>query len=181
MIFLGGCLAKTVAWKLKRWQRLTLVFWVLALAILPAQAEDGGRQAEVARRGTDVMPFSLAQTQHQFTKTETGGIQRVVSRDPHNHEQIRLIRQHLKQLAERFTRGDFSGPESIHGSDMPGLAQLREAKQGSLHIIYTAEPAGARLTFRSDDTLLVRAIHDWFDAQLHDHGHDAMEVHHHPQ
>ena len=63
---------------------------------------------------------------------------------------------------------------------MPGLAQMREAKADHLHIAYRAEPSGARLTFRSDEASLIMAVHEWFDAQVHDHGHDAMEVHHHP-
>ena len=124
------------------------------------------------------MPFSLAQTQHQFTKTENGGIQRVISRDPQNQEQILLIRQHLEQLAKHFSKGDFSGPESIHGADMPGLAQLRSALSGELQVNYSAEAAGASLIFYSTDTLLIKAVHELFDAQLHDHGHDAMEMHH---
>ena len=39
--------------------------------------DDAQRQAEVAGRGKDVMPFSLAATTHVFTKTAEGGIQPV--------------------------------------------------------------------------------------------------------
>jgi hypothetical protein len=152
---------------------------LLVLTVHPTTAaENTDRQAEVTRKGAKVMPFSLEKTQHQFTKTETGGIQRVIARDAHNKEQIQLIRQHLEQLSKKFALGDFSGPESIHGADMPGLAQLKNAKPGTLQIIYTAEPAGASLSFKSTDSELIKAVHSWFDAQLHDHGHDAMQMHH---
>lgn len=178
MLFRGYRAMKMVAWKVFLWCCLTPVVGLLALLSEPAHAEDSARQAEVARRGAEVMPFSLEQTQHQFTKTENGGIQRVISRDPLNQEQIRLIRLHLEGLAKNFNKGDFSGPESIHGSDMPGLAQMRSAKPGQLQVSYATEAAGASLTFHSVDILLIKAIHDWFDAQVHDHGHDAMEMHH---
>jgi hypothetical protein len=152
---------------------------LLVLTVHPTTAaENTDRQAEVTRKGAKVMPFSLEKTQHQFTKTEHGGIQRVVSRDPLNQEQINLIRQHLEQLSKKFAQGDFSGPESIHGANMPGLAQLKNAKPGSLQIIYTPEPDGASLNFKSTDSELIKAVHSWFDAQLHDHGHDALLMHH---
>ena len=175
----AGCLVMTPG-KIKRWPCLVLIH-ILTLPSGVAYAEDADRQAEVARRGAEVMPFSLEKTLHQFTKTETGGVQRVVSRDPRDKEQVDLIQQHLQSLADGFKRGDYTGPEHIHGADMPGLAQLRQAKPGGLHISYAAEPSGASLSFRSDDALLIKAVHDWFDAQVHDHGRDAMEVHrHHP-
>jgi hypothetical protein len=151
---------------------------VSALLSHSASAEDNARHAEITKRGAVVMPFSLEKTQHQFTKTEHGGIQRVVSRDPLNQEQINLIRQHLEQLSKKFAVGDFSGPESIHGANMPGLAQLKNAKPGTLQIIYTAEPDGASLNFNSTDSELIKAVHSWFDAQVHDHGHDALLMHH---
>lgn len=156
---------------------LVLIVLVWGLLSPPAPADDKVRQTEVAERGAKVMPFSLAQTQHQFSKTATGGMQRVIARDDLNLEQVWLIRQHLEQLADQFKHGDFSGPESIHGADMPGLAGLRSAKPGLLQIDYTAEAAGASLTFQSRDPQLIQAVHDWFDAQLHDHGHDAMDMH----
>jgi hypothetical protein len=167
---------------MKRWRFLCAIAWALTMFSHPAPAQDADRQAEVEGRGAEVMPFSLAKTQHQFTKTESGGIQRVISLDPKNQEQIRLIRQHLKQMAENFKRGDYTGPESIHGPDMPALAEMRSARHGSLQITYLAEPSGASLTFHANNARLIKAIHEWFDAQVQDHGHDAMEMHclHHP-
>jgi hypothetical protein len=124
------------------------------------------------------MPFALEKTLHQFTKTKTGGIQRVVVRDGVDQTQIPLIRQHLQEMAEKFSHGDFSGPEAIHDADMPGLAQLKATKAGSLHITYAEEPAGASLTYSSQQKQLVKAVHHWFAAQVHEHGHDAMDMAH---
>lgn len=130
------------------------------------------------------MPFSLAATTHIFTKTADGGIQQVVTkhRDP---RQVALIREHMTTIARQFAAGDFEAPEHIHGHDMPGLAVLRTAQPGELKIHYRDLPDGAEIVYRSDEPRLVAALHEWFDAQLSDHGHDAMAGHapgmtHHP-
>ena len=45
-----------------------------------SHAADLARQADVAGRGADVMPFDLKATTHVFTKTAHGGVQRVVAK-----------------------------------------------------------------------------------------------------
>ena len=147
---------------------LTLIHAALAE---PASPE---RLDEVTQRGMHVMPFDLKQTQHLFNKTENGGVQQVIVREPGNSKQIDLIRQHLTKISGEFSHGDFSDPEKIHGKDMPGLAALRTANPGQLHIQYKELPNGAEITYSAEDKALITAIHQWFDAQLADHGPDAM-------
>lgn len=148
----------------------------------PQHAADPQRQAEVARRGADVMPFNLKATTHFFTKTNDGGAQRVIARDVSDAVQVRLVREHLQQIQAQFRKGDFSGPSHIHGSAMPGLAQLKAAPPGQVSITYQDVAGGAQLTYRTARADLVTALHAWFDAQLSDHGADAMagHQHHHP-
>lgn len=143
-------------------------------------AADQEKQAAVAQRGALVMPFSLEKTLHQFTKTKNGGIQRVVVRDGVDQQQIQLIRQHLHLLSTQFALGDFSGPAAIHGADMPGLAQLKAAKPGSIRIAYADQNDGASLTYTSRNPRLIKAVHTWFDAQVDDHGRDALDMSHCP-
>lgn len=133
------------------------------------------RQAEVAGRSADVMPFSLAATTHIFTKTAEGGIQQVVANKPADATQVKLVRQHLQAIRKRFLKGDFSGPAHIHGQDMPGLADLKAARPGQIAIAYKNIEGGAQLIYTTSDAALVTALHQWFDAQLSDHGKDAME------
>lgn len=136
---------------------------------------DAQRQAEVSQRGKDVMPFSLPATTHIFTKSADGGVQRVVAKKPSDAAQVKLIRQHLREIREQFLKGDFSGPSHIHGQDMPGLVDLKEAKPGQLDIAYEDIKDGAQLTYKTKEATLVAALHKWFDAQLSDHGKDAIE------
>ena len=109
-------------------------------------------------------------------KIDTAGIQQVVVKHP-DPKQVALIRRHLAMMAQQFSAGDFKAPEAIHGNDMPGLAVLREARSGALKIEYRDLPEGGAIVYHSNDARLVAALHEWFDAQLSDHGRDAMAGH----
>jgi hypothetical protein len=137
------------------------------------------RQAEVSQRGKQVMPFSLSATIHIFTKSATGGVQQVVAKVAGDEAQTKLIQQHLHEIQAQFLKGDFSGPTHIHGQTMPGLAELKDAKPGQIAIVYRDIKDGAELTYEIANVKLVAALHQWFDAQLSDHGKDAMEGHAH--
>jgi hypothetical protein len=60
---------------------------------------------------------------------------------------------------------------------MPGLADLKTARSGQISIVYQDVEGGAELIYKTSDASLVTALHKWFDAQLSDHGKDAMEGH----
>ena len=141
---------------------------LFATAILPAQT----RQEEVARRGATVMLFDLEQTTHVFQKMDDGGLQKVVVKDPSNKKQIALIQSHLKVESEKFRKGDFSDPAKIHGENMPGLAELKAGVK-RVDVRYSALPDGAQIRYTAKDKKLVTALHQWFSAQLSDHGHHA--------
>lgn len=157
-----------------------MVCCVLTIIASPvAVAADSSHQADVAARGAEVMPFDLGATTHIFTKTRDGGMQQVIARNPADAEQIRLIREHLKEIAGQFRRGNFSAPTAIHGPTMPGLAELGNAKPGEIAISYQDLPSGGEIRYSTESAPLVAALHQWFDAQLSDHGADAKEGHEH--
>lgn len=147
---------------------------VLAVVALAGgcTAEMTERQREVAERGAQVMPFDLDRTTHTFTKNRTGGVQTVTADSSADTDQLPLIREHLRAEAEAFAEGDFGDPASIHGADMPGLAELR-AGHAKIEVGYERAPDGARITYRTADRALVDALHRWFDAQVSDHGSHA--------
>jgi hypothetical protein len=156
--------------------RIIICATIVAIAIPTlSTAADMHNQAEVAERGRHVMPFDLKATVHVFTKTSHGGIQRVVTRHPHDLEQIALIREHLRRMRSKLLQGDFSDPAQIHGNLMPGLSQLRAAGPGRIAIGYADVGGGGELTFKTSDNKLIEALHLWFDAQVSDHGPTAME------
>jgi len=142
----------------------------VAHAQMPASAQ---RLNEVAERGRHVMPFHLDKTRHIFNKTGQGGIQQVIAKDANDSEQIGLIRQHLADISERFKHGDFSKQRRIHGDDMPGLLDLI-GNYPHITFNYRDLPNGAEIAYVAEDSMLIDAIHRYFDAQLSDHGHHAI-------
>ena len=152
---------------------------LLALHLTPAMATPAQRHADVAARGAEVMPFALQATSHVFTKSRNGGLQQVLVKNPKDIAQLRLVRAHLREIADRFEHGDFSAPTQIHGADMPGLAQLKQAKPGEIAIHYRDLFNGAQIRYATSNPALVPVLHQWFDAQLADHGADARDGHLH--
>ena len=67
-------------------------------------------RAEVAPRGAEVMPFRFAATTQIFTKTASGGTQRVVAKNLMDATQVGLIRQHLRDIQSRSW---ISSPEFV--------------------------------------------------------------------
>ena len=171
-VFNGGFIVKNGA-------LLSLSLIACCLAPGLPLAADKMRQEIVAKRGADVMPFDLRATTHIFTKTRMGGIQRVIVKNSSDTVQIGLIRDHLRQITAQFSKGDFTGPTRIHGTAMPGLAELKAAQPGQIAIRYRELKTGAEIIYSSPNPGLVSALHRWFDAQLADHGHDAMAGHDH--
>ena len=134
------------------------------------------RQAEVAAKGAVVMPFDVAKTLHTFTSTDTGGVMLVATRAADDATNMALIRTHLTQQATKFAAGNFDDPAGIHGASMPGLAALN-AGAPMVKVVYADAAQGAQITFTTGDPSLVAALHSWFDAQVMDHGTDAMAGH----
>jgi hypothetical protein len=147
-----------------------------AFALGRSTGKDDGlaaRQQDVSERGSLVMPFDLEATTHVFVPTDDGGLQSVLADDPADGDQVALIRIHLREEVAAFKQGDFGDPATIHGHEMPGLSAL-ESNSDKLTITYRDLPAGGEVTYRSSDATVIQALHDWFQAQLMDHGDDAQ-------
>lgn len=141
------------------------------------QASEPTRQEAVRERGAEVMPFTIEKVTHVFTPTKTGGTLVVLAKNANDTQQITMIRSHFQDIAAKFAGGDFSGPAHVHSEDMPGLAELRSAKHGELTTHYTEASGGAMVSFFSAKPRIVSALHNWFGAQLADHGTDAIAGH----
>ena len=140
-----------------------------------ALADDTKRQVEVEHNSEHVMPFDMNATMHSFVPNAKGGVQTVMVHDG-DPKQVALVRSHLRKEATAFAHGDFTDPASIHGGDMPGLKAMHE---GASHITvqYAETQNGASITYSSNDPQLVTAIHEWFKAQVSDHGsHASMKM-----
>lgn len=143
------------------------------LATQDAPSPETHRVEQVREASKDVMPFDMGATQHVFRKTDTGGIQSVVTRAP-NARQTELIRQHLRRITDQFNARDFAGPAHIHGASMPGLEEMRASRPADLSVAYSDIDGGGQITYVAKTPGLIDAVHRWFDAQVADHGADAQ-------
>jgi len=148
---------------------MTAFLALIAAACSGSELEQ--RRQEVAEAGAQVMPFDLERTTHYFEKADDGGLQTVLSDDA-DPDQVALIRAHLASEAERFARGDFHDPSMIHGEDMAGLHALVTGHD-RITVTYREVADGAEIRYESEDPALIEALHQWFDAQLRDHGEHA--------
>ena len=125
---------------------------------------------EVQQRTQQLVPYDLDQTQMTFTRTVHGGVQHVIAKSADNIRQIKLIQANLLKMAIDFRKGDFSVTEKIHGAAMPGLAQLKKAEMYDIKYEYKALPNGAQIHYLTEYPQYVQALHEWFDAQMSEHG-----------
>ncbi|MGY6274644.1 aspartate carbamoyltransferase [Methylomonas sp. MgM2] len=116
------------------------------------------------------VPYVVDQAVEGFAKTANGGVMQIVAKADADAEQIKLIQQYLRQTAAEYSQNDFSSTERFHGSDMPGLARMKTAKQGEIKYEYKALPNGAQIRFSTVSPQLLRALHDWIAAQIEEHG-----------
>lgn len=155
----------------------TALIPLLAVTAIAACSDGGSSladwQADVREAGTEVMPFDLDKTKHSFVKTEDGGVQTVVALDPTDVEQVQLVREHLEEISVEFAAGRFDDPTTIHGDDMPGVQELA-AGAANLEITYREVDGGGEITYTTTEGEMVGYLHDWFDAQVADHGADAV-------
>jgi hypothetical protein len=156
----------------------TILLAALALIVGTAMTgaavrADDANSTTIEQHSMQVMPFDMSKTMHVFRKTSAGGVETIVVKDPSDTADLALIRSHLQKESKLFAAGNFSDPAYIHGSDMPGLQAL-SAGATRLEVRYSPLPAGAQIAFITQDASLVSAVHEWFDAQVKDHGAHAM-------
>ena len=80
---------------------------------------------------------------------------------------------HLQEEVRKFSKGDFSDPAFLHDMTMPGLTELKN-NFSKIEFTYRALPDGAEIKYTTKDTKLINAIHQYFDAQVSDHGSDVV-------
>jgi hypothetical protein len=127
--------------------------------------------ADVRERGEMVMGFDLEKTTHTFAGDTDGGVQSVVVKDLKDTENLLKLREHLKEVAEKFSRGDFEDPETIHGENMDGVKELKTLYK-EITISYKDIENGGEISYTTKNGEAIMAIHHWFEAQLREHGVD---------
>jgi hypothetical protein len=110
---------------------------------------------------------------HVFEDLADGG-RIVLQRDSIDAAGTEVIRAHMRDIAARFAKGDFTIPGIVHAQAVPGTAIMAARRSA---ITYTADtlPRGGQVRILTTDTAAIRAVHEFLAFQRTDHraaGHD---------
>jgi hypothetical protein len=155
---------------------ISMGFLFFATSAFAEETASPQRKENVEQRREELVPYNAEQALETFSKTVHGGVLHVINQSD-SAEQVKLIQDHLQQMAKEFSKGDFSSTMRMHGADMPGLQQLKTAKPNDIRYEYKALPNGAQIHFSTEYPQFVQALHEWLDAQAKDHGNAVVPGH----
>lgn len=119
-------------------------------------------------RGKQVMGVDQYSSSHVFDDSSDGG-RVVLQRDVDDTLGTRVIRVHLRDVAKRFTAGDFSLSQTVHGDhEIPGVAQMR-VLGAAIRYAYRDLPRGGEVRITTADRRAIEAIHQFLAFQRSDH------------
>jgi hypothetical protein len=104
---------------------------------------------------------------HRFEPLPDGG--RIeLQRDTADRAGAETIRAHMRDIAGRFSQGDFAIPGFVHAQEVPGTRVMAERKA---RISYQAHdlPGGAEVRIRTTDSTALAAVHEFLAFQRGDH------------
>jgi len=125
-------------------------------------------QARVNEHGDHVMGFSHETTTHHFELHYDGGTIDVRADDVKDTESRNQIRSHFRHIAQMFAVGNFNAPMLVHGTNVPGTAEMTKLKD-QLHWDLQETPRGARIVITADNKQALGAVHQFLRFQIEDH------------
>src|ERR671925_857840 len=141
-------------------RRCKLIVLVAAVACREsAQREAQGESAFVnlQARGESAMGVDQYTSAHRFEPLPDGG--RIeLQRDTSDRAGVETIRAHMRDIAARFSRGDFTIPGFVHAREVPGT-QVMAQRKGQITYEARELPGGGEVRIRATDATAVQAIH----------------------
>jgi len=150
-----------------RYAFIPLLVIALGCSATERDRADDSTFAGVQARGQEAMGVDQYTSEHRFEPLADGG--RIeLQRDSADRAGVATIRAHMRDIADRFSRGDFTIPGFVHSQDVPGTRVMTERKG---RITYQANdlPGGAEVRIRSADSVAVAAVHEFLAFQRTDH------------
>jgi len=118
-------------------------------------------------RGARVMGVDQYTSSHRFELLRDGG-RIALERDVDDSAGAERIRAHLRDVAARLAKGDFSLSEQVHATEIPGARTLA-AKGSAVRYAFRPLARGGEVRITSDDAAAVRAVHDFLAFQRREH------------
>lgn len=142
------------------------------LACGPARTEMPGTSRDSAfaalqERGETAMGVDQYTSSHVFESLPDGG-RIVLQRDSADSAGTGTIRAHMRDIARRFSAGDFSIPGMVHAMEVPGTAVMA-ARRASIRYVADTVPRGAQVRIITTDSAALTAVHAFLEFQRQDH------------
>ncbi len=120
------------------------------------------------QRGNIAMGFDQNKIRHNFTETEDGGKIIITSLSANDTSTINQIKEHIKNIQNDFSNGNFTRPFFIHAQEVPGTKIMSE-KRDLIKYSINELTNGSELVLNTTDKDLVYAIHQFIKYQNNAH------------
>lgn len=158
---------------------LCVAFVLICSAVVAKDAtcpHHADHQAKMEQRGDLVMGFDHAKTIHHFLLKPDGGVIVADAKDAKDQESIAKIRKHFEEIAELFSRGEFSKPKEIHNRVPPGVAEMIQHRD-EISYSFHETTRGGEVRIKTANEESRKAIHAFLRFQIEDHHTgDSLEV-----
>jgi hypothetical protein len=119
-------------------------------------------------RGNIAMGFNQSKIMHHFIATPTGGEIMIVALNSSDNDTIKQIRNHVLDIQNEFSQGNFTKPFFIHAQQVPGTKLMGEKKDLIRYSIKQINN-GSVLLLTTNDQQLIVAIHQFIAFQTAQH------------
>jgi hypothetical protein len=120
------------------------------------------------QRGGEAMGFDQDRAEHHFILEAAGGSIRVTVKPGTDRKVLDEVRNHLRTIADEFSRGDFGKPFQTHDEVPTGVAEMKSAAR-AITYRYEEVAGGGSVKISTTDALALKAIHDFLRYQINEH------------
>ena len=120
------------------------------------------------QRGNIAMGFDQNKIRHNFIPTASGGEIVITSLNGNDTTTINQIREHIKDIQNDFSKGNFTKPVFIHAQQVPGT-KLMTGKKDLIKYSVRQMNNGSALLLTTNDQQLIGAIHQFIAFQTGQH------------
>jgi hypothetical protein len=125
-------------------------------------------QTEMLKRGDIAMEFNQSKISHQFVVAHDGGQIKISALDSNDNQTISQIKDHVENIQEEFSAGDFNRSSFIHATNVPG-ADVMTDKKDLIDYGIVEMNNGSSLILKTNDTEVVDAIGKFMEFQSIEH------------
>ena len=118
--------------------------------------------------GNIAMGFNQNKIAHHFIATTTGGEIMIVALNSSDSDTTKQIRNHIADIQNEFSKGNFTKPFFIHAQQVPGT-KLMTGKKDLIKYSVRQMNNGSALLLTTNDQQLIEAIHEFTAFQTGQH------------